>query len=547
MKKIAKLAEPVRSCFSALKSGDRKEKQEAALSLFLWCLFVFVLISTSIYTIWTFRAEFHSDAATAAMIAPFQQKEGALLLDEWYYSQDFWPFFVFNPVLLLKPILQSDYLATQVPVLIQTLLLMLLSMALLGKVYKSKLNILVLSMIFSIGTAVWIGPLFGQGQYGNVILWVLLSIWLTLELLDAKKTWKRYTLLAVTWILVCYINTTSVRYLPFFAIPMLAALIVKMMLAAQREVRRRCLLALCTIASAAVVGYLGFGALCENYHYNPGNTESILISNEQIVQKNISNLVYAFLTLGAGGGGKELVSLDGVYYLYAFFGFCAMALLPVWACTRFFRKKQWEERPNALLLVCFFVTVTFISVICMLMTNLDNTGRYLMVAIYCGFLVLPILLEALEGHMGRKLLACILCVPVIVGGMFKLNEPLGKPIKEDNVIACLKENGLEQGYADFWVADKFTVLSNHEIQIAHINVGDMSPFMFMACPEQYQHTQNDRYFLLLREEDVEAAQNSPIEEYMGSPEEIITCESYQIWVYDQPFYGNMPWTFETEG
>ena len=89
-----------------------------------------------------------------------------------------------------------------------------------------------------------------------------------------------------------------------------------------------------------------------------------------------------------------------------------------------------------------------------------------MVAIYCGFLVLPILLEALEGHMGRKLLACILCVPVIVGGMFKLNEPLGKPIKEDNVIACLKENGLEQGYADFWVADKFTVLSNHEIQIA---------------------------------------------------------------------------------
>ena len=78
--------------------------------------------------------------------------------------------------------------------------------------------------------------------------------------------------------------------------------------------------------------------------------------------------------------------------IYMPFGFCAMALLPIWACIRFFRKKQWEERPNALLLVCFFVTVTFISVICMLMTNLDNTGRYLMVAIYCGFLVLPILL-----------------------------------------------------------------------------------------------------------------------------------------------------------
>ena len=90
------------------------------------------------------------------------------------------------------------------------------------------------------------------------------------------------------------------------------------------------------------------------------------------------------------------------------------------------------------------------------------------------------------------------------------------------------------------MADKFTVLSNHEVEIAHVDLKNMVPSLFMSCPEQYQDVEHDRYFLLLRGTDIEAVNQSPVAEYMGEPKEILTCEPYEIWVYDKPFYGSFP-------
>ena len=542
MKKICtKLFAPAKKCFFNLRYGARAEKQEAVLSICSWCLFLFVLAGISIYTIFTYRAEFHSDAATAAMIAPFQTKEGKLFLDEWRYSQDFWPFFIFNPVVALKPIFHTDYLATQVSVLIQTLLIVLLMILLLRKVCKSNLNILICCVIFSVGSAgIWIGPLFGQGQYGNVILWVLLGIWLTLSCLHADKPWKRYTLLAILGLFIAYLNSTGVRYLPFFVAPMIVALAAKIILDADQQMRKHCLWAIGSIVLGTLAGHMAFRALYERYHFNVGNAGSTMLASRDIV-KNIPEVLYSFLTLAGGAKpGTKLASLGGMTYLYSFFAFCLLAILPIWIAIRFCRRKMWNVKPDAFILVVFFLVVTAISLISILMTSLDHTGRYLIVAIYSGFLLLPILLEELEGHVGRKFIALALTVPLVFCGMRSLNEPLGKPLVEDEVISCLKENDLQVGYADFWVADKFTVLSNHEVEVAHVDLKSMAPSLFMSCPEQYQDTQHDRYFLLLRKSDIEAANQSPIEQYMGKPKQILTCDPYEIWVYDKPFCGTLP-------
>ena len=542
MKKICtKLFAPAKKCFFNLRYGARAEKQEAVLSIFSWCLFLFVLAGVSVYTIFSYRAEFHSDAATAAMIAPFQIKEGKLFLDEWRYSQDFWPFFIFNPVVALKPIFHTDYLATQVSVLIQTLLVVLLTMLLLRKVCKSNLNILICCLIFSIGSAgIWIGPLFGQGQYGNVILWVLLGIWLTLACIHADKPWKRYTLLAILGLLVAYLNSTGVRYLPFFVAPMIVALAAKIMLETDKQMRKRCLWAIGSIVVGTLAGHMAFRALCERYHFSAGNAGSTMLASRDVVN-NIPEVLYSFLTLAGGPkSGTKLASLGGMIYLYTFFAFCLLAILPIWIGIRFCRRKMWNVKPDAFILVVFFLVVTAISLISILMTSLDHTGRYLIVAIYSGFLLLPILLEKLEGQIGRKFVALVLTIPLVFYGMFSLNKSLGEPRSEDKVIACLKENDLQVGYADFWVADKFTVLSNHEVEIAHVDLKNMVPSLFMSCPEQYQDVEHDRYFLLLRGTDIEAVNQSPVAEYMGEPKEILTCEPYEIWVYDKPFYGSFP-------
>lgn len=62
----------------------------------------------------------------------------------------------------------------------------------------------------------------------------------------------------------------------------------------------------------------------------------------------------------------------------------------------------------------------------------------------------------------------------------------------------------------------------------------------MSCAEQYQSVENGRYFLLLKEEDVLKAENSPLKAYMEEPAELLMIENYQVWVYNKPFYGNIP-------
>lgn len=92
MKKIMnKWIAVIKKPWFSLRKGTRKEKQEALLSIFLWSFFAIVLLSTTIFTLVTYRHYFHSDAATAAMIAPFQKQNG-LFVPGWNYSQDFWPF-----------------------------------------------------------------------------------------------------------------------------------------------------------------------------------------------------------------------------------------------------------------------------------------------------------------------------------------------------------------------------------------------------------------------------------------------------------------------
>jgi hypothetical protein len=67
-------------------------------------LLVFIaLASLILFTLYSYRGRFHSDAATAAMLSLEQWRTGSLFVKGWYYSQDFWPMFVFNSATLFSP------------------------------------------------------------------------------------------------------------------------------------------------------------------------------------------------------------------------------------------------------------------------------------------------------------------------------------------------------------------------------------------------------------------------------------------------------------
>lgn len=380
------------------------------LSISLWTFFVIVLVSTMFFTLVTYRHYFHSDAATAAMIAPFQKQRG-LFVPEWHYSQDFWPFFVFNPVIILEPIFHSEYLATQFSVVLQSIVIMFLMMRILNKVFKSKLNILIVCFAFTCSAFDWFDALFGQGQYGNVLMWLLLCIWLTLECLQQKTRWKHWCLEVLLWMTICYSNSTSVRYLPFFVLPMIAALMVYFWLGNNKRQRRRSLMLLGNIATAALAGIMLLGYLSGHLLFQAGNAGGAILSYQEIVEKSGDKLFLLLLQLAAPEAtGIRLASLSGIKFFYLLLGFLIFALLPIWLYIRFFRYKQWD-RPNALIVIVYAAAITSISVWCIMFGNLAYHARYLMIAVFCGLLVLPLFLELLEHNIGRKVLVCILTIP----------------------------------------------------------------------------------------------------------------------------------------
>ena len=59
-------------------------------------------------------------------------------------------------------------------------------------------------------------------------------------------------------------------------------------------------------------------------------------------------------------------------------------------------------------------------------------------------------------------------------GMCDLNWKEEELPQADRVIEFLLENNCTEGYAaEYWDADKFTVLSNHKVEINHILVETM--------------------------------------------------------------------------
>jgi len=131
------------------------------------------LLGLAYFTLITYRVRFHSDSATTAMIALEQLRTGSLFVKGWYYSQDFWPMFVFNPMTALWSSIGDAFLITQIQVLIQSLFVFGFSRFLLKQIDGKALSAYVLAFLFSGVSYFWSEFFFGQGQYGNVLFWIL--------------------------------------------------------------------------------------------------------------------------------------------------------------------------------------------------------------------------------------------------------------------------------------------------------------------------------------------------------------------------------------
>lgn len=148
--------------------------------------------------------------------------------------------------------------------------------------------------------------------------------------------------------------------------------------------------------------------------------------------------------------------------------------------------------------------------------------------------------EIVLGRVSALALAVMLIVSVIGSAtILKMPADYGRNNVPHRLVAKLKAEGLEYGYATFWLSQTITLLSDSEIKTRMVLADEFDGVYtdyYQSSRLWYEDQEGvDRYFLLLEEYEAgDALRNEKFAEYVEEKDpEIITFENYFIFVFDE--------------
>jgi hypothetical protein len=480
-----------------------------SFGFFTYGVLVLCVASLAVFELFSYRYRFHSDAATAGMLALEQMRTKSLFVHGWYYSQDFWPMFVVNFVTILHPVIKNAYLATEIQVLLQTLVLFVVSRRLIRSPGGSALQDMVLAFLFSGVSALWADTFFGQGQYGNVLLWIVCGCSLIVTIQTDPRRNRKYAALLGLLLLTSGINATSIRYLILFSGAATGALIWCALFEKRLADCKYLFAAIGVILIGTVLGQMAFQSLKAQYDFRDGVNGAWIIGYEKALSVNVAKLLHGFGTLLSDNQREAPVtSVAGAFnlcQLTAAAGFLGFFLS---SARRVILSGPGQTDFRQRFIASVFSLLLFVSVFILIFTNAayDNVGaaRYLAAATFMGFLLAAIHVAHLRIPMKFQLALAGFLLPLILYNGFSLNADLldGRRPERDNLAKFLAANGLKSGYATFWQADVLTVQSNYRVHVFHIADDKLDPWLFMSTKRFYCDPAEEGNFILLTEQEV---------------------------------------------
>ena len=479
------------------------------LRLFARSVLLLCLVSLVVFELFSYRYRFHSDAATAGMLALEQMRTKSLFVHGWSYSQDFWPMFTFNFVTALHPLIKNAYLATEIQILLQTLAIFIVAGRLVGLNRGSGLQHMVLAFLFSGVSALWADTFFGQGQYGNVLLWVVCGCYLVVSIRTSPTRTRKYAALAGLFLLNAYINTTSIRYLILFSGAAVGSLVWCCLFEKRLTDCKYPFLAIGAILVSTVLGQQGFKYLTSHYDFIDGVNGAGIVGYDKALSINVARLFHGFGTLLSDNQPqKQVTSIPGAFNLYQLTAAVGLLAFFLYSAKRLAFAGTGQVAFRQRFIASFFSMILFVSVFILLFTNaaFDNVGaaRYLATAMFMGLILAAIHIDDLRVPLKFQLVLTAFLLPLIGYNIFNLNADLigGHRPERDNLVKFMAANGLKSGYATFWQADVLTVQSNYRVHVFHIADDRLDPWLFMSTKRFYCDPQEDGNFILLTEQEV---------------------------------------------
>lgn len=203
--------------------------------------------------------------------------------------------------------------------------------------------------------------------------------------------------------------------------------------------------------------------------------------------------------------GDPLVSLDSVINMMRIAGAFLLLFFPF---VLLFKYRKQADRPLRLLIGGHL----FVSAFIVFASTFGSLGKAnWRLTPMLGTAVLVLLawsfkaLRSLKSWKFGLLSACflVLLASVSAGDILSMPANYGENDSWHESSRQLQARGLKYGYANFWWAERITLVSGNQVQVANVNESNGKPVAndYQLPAGSFEDKDTDRYFLLLTESD----------------------------------------------
>lgn len=539
--------------------------QRDPLSWFFGALLFINLVLLVVYQFLTFRLELHSDSAVKVLLANEIYQSGEFFPKDWVYANgDIYAFFSHTLAIPLIPLLGTGFATHAVTGLLISLLLLLVTWLLLRELpFRRWHRLAILSFLASGVSSLLAENLYGQMTYGFIIMLNLAIVTLALRWVRnfpgrASFEWPPLIALGVLSLLVTWNNPK--RALVMLVVPFLAscAAVAATRLSGTRlSFARLKAVPELWVGLAQAAGFL-VGSLCYFAVMNrPINNVDAAAQASWLASDAIwRNAGYAVLGVLAQLGGVPVVggpvgSPWGAYEALR----VLLAIVLLWGVLRVVRRLAESPASSLRFVAVFTMASGGLALLFYVFTTLPDmvnplvTARYLVPALFTGLLLLPALMGDSPWGGGRTgivmfgavvltglLGAMTLAIPGYGSTGRTWEEATFRGSKRLDLVAFLKKQGLRYGYATYWNAGAFSVLSGGEVKVRQIEIaGDLPvPMHHHASNQWFRPSQwSGESFLLLNQGELKKINRALLDAQLGTPTRTVTFGDVTVLVYPE--------------
>lgn len=493
----------------------KKDKLNLLLNIAIYILIAICSINLVYYIFVGSKALLNSDSWFVVDYAKEAIKYKTLFPKSWANTNDFW---VYSLIPMIIPFLKmgvSVFLSRQIPVLIQTILLVLIIFDLNRRITKNFMsNLLIILLIVSGLSGQVMFELFGDATYGTIIFFMILELYLFVLMIQSKKV-KYYIFLGLFTIILTAITACSLRFPIYITAPLLCTVVA---LYIDDKFEKRHLFIIAGLGVATIGGYLMHNYMMNHLTLITGSYGVPTIGDSSSLMNAFNDFKFNYLHV-AGSLNLNTYSLsfkvfndfitnDSPFVVIIFIRFVFALLLivmPIMIMVKY-KKLELEEKLISIFAISFNIIMIFFILIC----KLSLWYRYVTPMIFMLLMLIPIFYRLyIMNNKKVKLVfimfiiaSCISSLILVVNSYYDIDNKKFRDNPHQGLADYLVEHDLYYGYK--LSGDEhglYYMLSDGKVRLVCISQDGKHPVHWLNSSDWFTEKYTDGKIFFVRKKD----------------------------------------------